>query len=123
VSFPRLIGAQAAQWLAQALTLWAFVVLLLQGVSSSSVLLLVALLVPFRSDGSAGDRAVANFASGLIVWGVLITRLYGSFLDTIIWGPGDTVVTTFNLTLLTMAVLYMFAGAFLWVERKEEDPE
>lgn len=123
MSFPRRIGAQAAQWLAQALTLWALVVLLLQGVNSSSVLLLVAFLVPFRSDGSAGDRAVANFASGLIVWGVLITRLYGSFLDTIIWGPGDTVVTTFNLTLLTMAVLYMFAGAFLWLEREEGDPE
>lgn len=97
MSFPRRIGAQAAQWLAQALTLWALVVLLLQGVNSSSVLLLVALLVPFRSDGS--------------------------FLDTIIWGPGDTVVTTFNLTLLTMAVLYMFAGAFLWLEREEGDPE
>lgn len=90
--------------------------------SSSSVLLLVALLVPFRSDGSAGDRAVANFASGLIVWGVLIARLYGSFLDTIIWGPGDTVVTTFNLTLLTMAVLYNVRRGFPLGRKKRGGP-
>lgn len=119
MSLGRRIGAQSAQWLAQALTLWALFGLLVQGVSGTSVLLLAALLVPFRSDGSAGDRAVGNFASGLIVWGILMRRLYGTFLDTIIWGPGETVVTEFNLTLLTMAVLYMFAGAFLWVEREE----
>ncbi len=123
MSIGRRIGARAAQWLAQGLTVWALFGMSLQGVTGTSVLLLVALLVPFRSDGSAGDRAVGNFASGILAWGVLVKRLYGSFLDTIIWGPGETVVTTFNLTLLTMTVLYMFAGAFFWVEREQKDPE
>ncbi len=123
MSFGRRIGAQGAQFLAQALTVWALFGMLLQGGWVSCVVLLAALLVPFRTDGSAGDRAVCNFSSGLLVWGVLIARLYGSFLDAIIWGPGETVVTTFNLTLLTMTVLYVFAGAFFWVEREERSSE
>ena len=119
---PRRIGAQAAQWLAQALTVWVFFGLLLEG-SRTSVVLLAALIVPFRTDGTPGDRAVGNFASAMLVWGMLMARLYGSFWDNVIWGPGETVVTTFNLTLLTMTVLYVFAGAFFWVDREERDSE
>jgi len=122
-SVGRLVAAKAAQSLAQALTVWALFGLLLEGGWTSCVVLLAALLVPFRTDGSAGDRAVGNFASALLVWGILIARLYGVFLDTIIWGPGETMLTTFNLMLLTMTVLYVFAGAFFWVEREERDPE
>ena len=121
MSIGRRAGAEAAQLSAQALTVWALFGLFIEGGRTTCVVLLAALLVPFRTDGSAGDRAVGNFASALLVWGILIARLYGLFLDTIIWGPGETMYTTFNLALLTMTVLYVFAGAFFWIEREERD--
>jgi len=122
-SVGRLVAAKVAQSVAQALTVWALLGLFLESGWTSCVLLLAALLVPFRTDGSARDRAAGNFASALLVWGILIARLYGVFLDTIIGEPGDTMLTTFNFILLTMTVLYVFAGAFFWVEREKGHPE
>ena len=118
MSHPRLIGAHTAQALAQALSVWALLAVWLQSGWVSGFVLLAALVVPLRTDGSARDRAVSNFASGLLVWGILSARLLDSFLDTLIWGPGETVLTTLNLILLTTTVLYVFAGAFFWVERE-----
>ena len=118
--YGRRVSAHVAQVLAQVLTLWIAFNLLVQTSWVALAVVAIAFAVPCRSNGTMRDRAVSNFAAGLLMWGMLVTRLLGHFLDTIIWGPGDTVLTTYNLVLLTMTVLYTFAGAFFWLERERD---
>ena len=112
---------RAARWggiLAQALTAWALVFVLASGSLFSGCLLFTALLVPFRSNGRDRDRAVSNFSSGLLLWGVLLTHVLESLLGRLSGSPAP-VLSPQNLLLLTATVLFVFAGAFFWVERED----
>ena len=116
-------AARLSGIMAQALTAWALVMLIPSWNWISAVLLLTALLVPFRTDGTNRDRAISNFSSGLVLWGVLTTHALDSLLDRFLSGSGSPLLAPLDLLLLTAMVLFVFAGAFYWVEREERDSE
>ena len=90
----------------------------------SGLFLFTALIVPFRTDGTHRDRAISNFSSGLVLWGVLSTHALDSLLDRVLRGSGSPLLTSFGLVVLTATVLFVFAGAFYWIHRDDptEDP-
>ena len=116
-------AARSSGIAAQALTAWALVMLTPSGNWISWVFLFTALIVPFRTDGTYRDRAISNFSSGLVLWGVLTTHALDSLLDRFLSGSGSPLLAPFDLLLLTAMVLFVFAGAFYWVEREERDSE
>lgn len=113
-------AARSSSIAAQALTAWALVMLIPSWNWISGVFLLTALLVPFRTDGTHRDRAISNFSSGLVLWGVLSTHALDSLLDRFLRGGVGQILTPLHLLLLTATVLFMFAGAFYWIHR--DDP-
>ena len=116
-------AARSSGILAQALTAWALVMLIPSGNWISGVFLLTALLVPFRTDGTHRDRAISNFSSGLVLWGVLATHALDSLLDRFLRGSAGPILTPLHLLLLTATVLFVFAGAFYWIHRNDPAKE
>ena len=116
-------AARSSGIAAQALTAWALVLLTPSGNWISGVFLFTALIVPFRTDGTHRDRAISNFSSGLVLWGVLTTHALDSLLDRFRGGSGTPLLAPFDLLLLTATVLFVFAGAFYWVGREERGSE
>ena len=117
-------AARSSGIAAQALTAWALVMLIPSGNWISGVFLFTALVVPFRTDGTHRDRAISNFSSGLVLWGVLATHALDSLLDRFLRGSVSPLLTPLDLLLLTATVLFVFAGAFYWIHRNEpvDDP-
>jgi hypothetical protein len=118
-------AARSSGILAQALTAWALVMLIPSGNWISGVFLFTALIVPFRTDGTRKDLAISNFSSGLVVWGVLTTQALDSLLDRVLRGSASPLLTPHDLLLLTATVMFVFAGAFYWIQRDDppESPE
>ena len=113
-------AARSSGILAQALTAWALVMLMPSGNWISALFLFTALIVPFRTDGTLKDRAISNFSSGLVVWGVLTTQALDRLFDGFLRGGPSPLLTPHDLLLLTATVLFVFAGAFYWIHR--DDP-
>ena len=113
-------AARLSGIMAQALTAWALVMLIPSWNWISAVLLLAALLVPFRTDGTNRDRAISNFSSGLVLWGVLSTHALDGLLDRLLHGGASPILTSLHLIMVTATVLFVFAGAFYWIHR--DDP-
>ena len=76
--------------------------------------------MPFRTDGTHRDRAISNFSSGLVLWGVLTTHAMDTVLDRFLGGSGSPLLTSVDLLLLTATVLFVFSGSFYWIHR--DDP-
>ena len=112
-------AARSSGIVAQALTAWALVMSMPSGNWISGVFLFTALVVPFRTDGTRRDRAISNFSSGLVLWGVLTTHALDSLLDKFLRGSASPLLTPFDLVLLTATVLFVFAGAFYWIHRND----
>ena len=119
----RRLAARSSGILAQALTAWALVMLVPSGGWITGLLLFTALIVPFRTNGTRRDRAISNFSSGLVLWGVLTTHALDSLLDRFLRGSGSPLLTAVDLVLLTATVLFVFAGAFYWLEREAKASE
>ena len=49
----------------------------------------------------------------------MTTHALDSLLDGFLGGSGSPLLAPFDLLLLTATVLFVFAGAFYWVEREE----
>lgn len=117
VSNGRLAGAIAAQILGQAVAAWGLVIHVMDWQNASVWVvtpLVAAIAVPFRHDGSLGDRATGNFGAATVVAGLLLWEVaLGALRDG---GIGAGLVATL---LLVAAVLFSIAGAFFWILREE----
>ena len=123
MSESRRRAARSSGIVAQALTAWGLVMVVPSGNWISGLFLFTALIVPFRSDGTHRDRAISNFSSGLVLWGVLATHAFDSVLDRFLSGGSGPILTPLALVLLTATALFVFAGAFYWIGREERNSE
>ena len=127
--FGRTFAAQSAQAIAQVLTAWTLIMMWAdasagEGIVVWTLLLVVAFVLPLRTNGEHRDRdrAVRNFGSGLLVWGLIAWGLVGSMLDYLS-GLRPTLLTAVQMLLLTATVMYMFAGAFFWRSAGESEDD
>jgi len=107
-------AARAAQLSAQSLTGVALALTLLSADVFNAMFLVAALVVTFRRDGSANDGAISNFAAAMLVSGGILQSLLGSVIDPDAGAAGSTAA----LLLLVSTVLFAFAGAFFWLQRR-----
>lgn len=115
------MAAALSQILAQTLTSWALLAHLvaLRGASIFVVIpLLAAIVVPFRHDGTARDRALGNFAAAVVVSGILWWEVLLDALDGLI-GDGGVGLGPTSLLLLVGTVLFTVAGGLFWRRRDE----
>lgn len=119
------MAAQAAQTIGQALTAWAVIVVFLEsGIVGAAWLIIlgIALALPLRANGSDRNRAYLNFASGMIVWGLISMSIFWTMLEKMLFGDPGFPLNTVQLLLLGATVMHMFAGGFFFVlSRDEED--
>ena len=116
----RLFAGVSAQVLAQAVTGWSLVAHLTDWQQASvwvAAPLVAALVVPFRHDGSLGDRALGNFGAAIVVSGVLWWEVLVGGVDGIV--GGGPWLGPLTLLLLASTVLFAFAGGMFWVLREE----
>ncbi|MBT8487790.1 MAG: hypothetical protein HKN72_03055 [Gemmatimonadetes bacterium] len=114
-------GAALAQILAQALTSWALLAHVTDWENVSpfvAVPLLAAIAVPFRHDGGARDRAMANFGAAVVASGILWWEILLGALDGLTGGPGSA-LGPISLLLLVATVLFALAGGLFWLRREE----
>lgn len=115
------MSAAISQILAQTLTCWALLAHLTDWPHVSlfvAVPLVAAVAVPFRHDGSARDRAVANFGAAVAASGILWWELLSGALDGLLGGPGSALGPV-SLLLLVSSVLFTLAGGLFWLQREE----
>lgn len=115
------MGAALAQILAQALTSWALLAHMTDWEHVSpfvAVPLIAAIAVPFRHDGSARDRAMANFGAAIVASGILWWEVLLGALDGLTGGPGSA-LGPISLLLLVATVLFALAGGLFWLRRED----
>jgi hypothetical protein len=118
----RQLVAKTAQSLAQALTAWGLILLwattdLDQGRVMWTILLVLALVMPVRTKPGHHDRAVSNFASGLVIWCLTALDIMASVI--LFWsGLLPQMMTPVQMILLCATALFMFAGAFFWINAR-----
>lgn len=115
------MGAALSQILAQTLTSWALLAHVVdwEGISAFVVVPLVAAIaVPFRHDGSARDRALANFGAAIVASGILWWEVLEDLLGGVTGGPGSSLGSV-SLLLLVSTVLFSLAGALFWLRRND----
>jgi len=121
MSKERLLAGGIAQTLAQALTAWAMIVHLI-GWPDVSIwvitFLFVAIVVPFRHDGSLRDRAASNFGAGIMIAGFLGWDLIAGGMEGILGGAGFGIPAEALMT-LAATVLFVVAGTMFWLMRDE----
>lgn len=118
----RRLGANVSQILAQTLASWALLghVADWENLSPFVALpLLAAIVVPFRHDGSARDRALANFGAAIVASGILWWELILDLMGGLPGGPGPTLGAV-SLLLLVSTALFTLAGGLFWLRRNEE---
>jgi len=116
------MGAALSQILAQTLTSWALLAHVAHWPDVSVFFvgpLAAAIAVPFRHDGTARDRAMANFGAAVVASGILWWELVSGVLDGIVDGP-DSALGPVSLLLLVSTVLFTLAGGLFWLKRDED---
>ncbi len=116
------MGAALSQILAQTLTSWALLVHVTDWENLSpfvAVPLVAAIAVPFRHDGSARDRAMANFGAAVVASGILWWEILLGALDGLTGGPGSA-LGPIALLLLVATVLFSLAGGLFWLRREDD---
>lgn len=119
------MGAALSQILAQTVASWALLAHVVDWSRVSifvAVPLLAAIVVPFRHDGSARDRALGNFAAAVVVSGILWWEILLDALDGLI-GDGAVSLGPTSLLLLVATVLFTLAGGLFWVRRGDSEGE
>lgn len=115
------MGAALSQILAQALTSWALLAHMTDWENVSpfvAVPLIAAIAVPFRHNGSARDRAMANFGAAIVASGILWWEVLLGALDGLTGGPGSA-LGPISLLLLVATVLFALAGGLFWLRRED----
>ena len=113
-------GAALAQILAQTLTSWALLAHVTDWENVSpfvAVPLIAAIAVPFRHNGNARDRAMANFGAAIVASGILWWEVLLGALDGLTGGPGSA-LGPISLPLLVATVLFALAGGLFWLRRE-----
>lgn len=119
------MGAALSQILAQTVASWALLAHVVDWSRVSifvAVPLLAAIVVPFRHDGSARDRALGNFAAAVVVSGILWWEILLDALDGLI-GDGAVSLGPTSLLLLVATVLFTLAGGLFWLRRGDSEGE
>lgn len=121
MSKERLLAGGIAQVLGQALAAWALIVHLF-GWPEVSIwvvaFLFVAIVVPFRHDGSLKDRAACNFGAGIMIAGFLGWDIVIGGLEGVLGGAGF-VLSAEAMMMLAATVLFVMAGTIFWLMREE----
>lgn len=115
------MGAALSQILAQTLTSWALLAHITDWENFSpfvAVPLIAAIAVPFRHDGTARDRALANFGAAVVASGILWWEILLGALDGLTGGPGSA-LGTISLLLLVATVLFALSGGLFWLRRDD----
>ncbi|MDX1493341.1 MAG: hypothetical protein R3253_04725 [Longimicrobiales bacterium] len=113
------VGASISQILAQTLASWALLGHLADWESASPFValpLLAAIVVPFRHNGSARDRAMVNFGAAIAASGILWWEVLVDLLDGLTGEPGAALGAV-SLLLLASTVLFTLAGGLFWLLR------
>jgi hypothetical protein len=80
----------------------------------------VVIALPARAKKSDRDRAIANFASGMLLWGLIALELLYALVDGALDGNFGYPFTTEQTLMLVATVLFTFSGAFYWIMSRNE---
>ena len=109
-------SARGAQVAAQLLTAWALALAILSrpALDLTTIFVmaytLLAVVLPFRHDGTPRDRAVACFAAGMVLVSALGFQMVGIVV-------GGFRMTPTQWSVLGAVVLYSLAGTLHWIRR------
>ena len=92
-----------------------------EGLVAWTLFLVVVTVLPFRAGASDKKRAIANFASGAILWTLIFWGLIDVLIDFAFSGGRDLPLSTTQTLLLVATVLFMFSGAFYWLRGRRTE--